>query len=226
MNVTKTKIENIPEELKAVPQWVCWTKQDKIPKDPHTGHNAKANDPTTWSDFETAVKACEKYGFAGLGFEFAPPFFGVDLDHCTDDVDFCDEFVETLRSYAEYSQSGTGVHIICKGTLPEGARRRGNVEMYSKGRYFICTGNIYNANYTSVVDCTETVKVLHSKYLPSETPRVEQRRITPVSMDDQEVIDKARNCRSGYLFNALYEGNWQGVYVSQSEADLALCNQL
>jgi len=222
----KTKTENIPEELKALPRWVCYAGRDKLPKNPRTGGNAMSNNPTTWSDFETACRACDQYHFDGLGFMFAPPYFGVDLDHCADDVDFCDEFVETLQSYAEYSVSGTGVHIICRGALPTGARRRGNVEMYSQGRYFICTGNVYNSKYTDVVDCTESVKVLHSKYLPSETPRVEQRRITPVDMEDQEVIDKARSCRSGQLFNMLYFGDWRGVYRSQSEADLALCNQL
>ena len=126
----KTNIDNIPAELKKVDRWVCYSGLDKIPKNPKTGQNAKSNDPDTWSDFETACKACEMFRFDGLGFMFAPPYFGVDLDHCTDDVDFCDEFVETLRSYAEYSVSGSGVHIICKGKLPEGARRRGNVEIY------------------------------------------------------------------------------------------------
>lgn len=222
----KTKIESIPAELKNVARWVCYSGSDKIPRNPKTGQNAKSNDPTTWGDFETACKACDEFGFDGLGFMFAPPYFGVDLDHCTDNMDFCDEFVETLRSYAEYSVSGTGIHIICKGKLPDGARRRGNVEMYSSGRYFICTGNVYNPAFTSVVDCTETIKVLHSKFLPSESPKVEPRKIIPVSMSDQEIIDKARNCKSGYLFNILYSGNWQGIYSSQSEADLALCNQL
>lgn len=224
--MTGTKIENIPDELKAVPQWVCWKMKDKVPMNPHTGRNAKSDDPSTWSDFDTAVAACERFGFAGLGFELVPPFFGVDLDHCIDDKEFCEEFVGTLQSYAEYSKSGTGIHIICKGTLPEGPRRRGNVEMYSNGRYFICTGNIFDAAYTKVVDCTDTVKVLHSKYLPPDTPRAEQRRIVSVSMDDREIIEKAKNCRSGRLFADLYEGNWHQVYPSQSEADLALCNQL
>lgn len=222
----QTRIENIPAELKGLKQWVCWVGADKIPKNPYTGVNAKSNDPSTWSDFGTACDACEKYHFNGIGFMFANGYFGVDLDHCTDNVDFCDEFVETLQSYTEYSKSGSGIHIICKGELPEGSRRRGNVEMYSSGRYFICTGNIYNPTYTHIKDCTETIKILHSKYLPSDAPRIEPRKITPVDMDDQEVIDKARNCKSGYLFNMLYQGNWQGVYSSQSEADLALCNQL
>ena len=222
----KTRIENIPQELREVKQWVCWVGQDKVPKNPYTGGNAKSNDPQTWATFEQAVEACDRYHFDGLGFMFAPPFFGVDLDHCLDDLDFCDEFVETLQSYAEISKSGSGIHIICRGTLPAGARRKGSVEMYSSGRYFICTGNLYNQKYTQVVDCTESIKVLHSKYLPSATPKAEMRKQVFVDLDDQQVIDKARSCKSGQLFSMLYSGNWKGIYTSQSEADLALCNHL
>lgn len=223
-----TKIENIPAEIKGLKQFVCWVGKDKIPKNAYTGKNAQSNNPETWADFDTAVSACDKYGFDGIGFMFANGYFGVDLDHCLDNVDFCDEFVETLQSYAEISKSGTGLHIICKGTLPSGARRKGGVEMYSSGRYFICTGNVYNEKYKNVIDCTDAVKVLHSKYLPSETPKAEKEYPTTqiVSMDDQTVVDRARNCKSGYLFTMLYQGEWQGVYSSQSEADLALCNQL
>lgn len=220
--------EKIPEELKGMNCWVISGK-DKIPRDPKTGHNANSTDKTTWGTFEQAVKACEKYGFDRIGFVFDghSGYFGVDLDHCLDNVDFVDEFVETLQSYAEISTSGDGIHIICKGKLPDGARRRGSVEMYSSGRYFICTGNVYNDNYLTVKDCTESIKVLHSKYLPTLVPKAEtSNRQAVVDLDDAEVIDKARNCKTGYLFAALYEGNWQGAFPSQSEADLAFCNQL
>ena len=75
-----TKAENIPEELKRLSQWVCVSKNDKIPKNPFNGKNAKANDPKSWGTFEQAVKACESFGFDYIGFEFASPYFGVDLD--------------------------------------------------------------------------------------------------------------------------------------------------
>lgn len=222
-----TRIENIPEELKRLNQWVCWVGSDKVPKNPHTGRNAKSNDPTTWGGFTQACEACEEFRFDGIGFMFDNGYFGVDLDHCADDLDFCDEFVDTLKSYAEFSKSGSGIHIICKGKLPEGARRRGNVEMYSAGRYFICTGNVYNPSYMQVAECTEPIKGLHQKYLAKDKQLVTSRKVEQVvNMSDQEVIDKARNCKTGNLFNILYSGNWQGVYSSQSEADLALCNQL
>lgn len=222
----QTKIENIPEELKKTKQWVCWVGEDKIPKNPASGKNAQSNNPKTWGTFEQAVKACETFGLNGIGFMFASPYFGVDLDHCMDRLDFVDEFVETLQSYSEISKSGTGIHIICKGRLPEGNRRKSGVEMYSDGRYFICTGNIYNAGYTQVRDCTESIKVLHAKYLPTAVPKAKVQRSVAVDMDDAEIIDKARNCRSGSLFQMLYSGQWEGLFPSQSEADLAFCNQL
>lgn len=216
--------ESIPEELKKVKQWVCWDGT-KLPKNPYTGGNAQSNNPQTWSDYKTALKAVDKYHFSGIGFMFAPPYFGVDLDHCIDNQDFVDEFVESLQSYTEYSKSGTGIHIICKGKLPDGARRRGNVEMYSERRYFIMTGNAYGP-YKEVADCTEKIKVLHSKYLYSEAPKVAPKVVEKVSMDDSEIVDKARNCKTGSLFQLLYAGNWEGLYPSQSEADMVLCNHL
>lgn len=217
--------DNIPDELKRLKQWCCWCG-DKMPKNPYTGQNAQSNNPDTWSDFETAVKAVEKYHFDGIGFQFANGYFGVDLDHCLDDVDFVDEFVETLQSYTEFSKSGNGIHIICKGKLPEGRRRRGNVEMYCTGRYFIMTGNVYNEKYKTIKDCTESIKVLHSKYLFEETPKVAPKTFQVVDLSEQEIIDKARNCKTGGVFQLLYSGQWQGLYSSQSEADLALCNHL
>ena len=113
----KTNDKNIPAELRNTPNWVCWAGTDKIPKNPATGKNAQSNNPKSWGTFKQAIKACETYNFDGVGFMFAPPYFGVDLDHCLDKVDFCDEFVETLQSYAEISMSGSGLHIICKGKV-------------------------------------------------------------------------------------------------------------
>lgn len=217
--------EKIPEELKLLKQWVCWTS-DKLPKNPYTGGNAQSNNPETWSDFETACKAVKKYRFNGVGFMFAPPYFGVDMDDCVENQELIDEFVESLQSYTEFSTSGTGIHIICKGALPDGQRRKGKIEMYQEKRYFIMTGKVYDERYTQIVDCTETIKVLHHKYLYTPTPKALPRTVEKINMSDQDVIDKARSCKTGSLFQLLYSGSWEGLYSSQSEADLAFCNQL
>lgn len=223
-----TKIDSIPSDLRNLKQFVCATGTDKLPKNPYTGGNAQTNNPSTWGTYNDAIDGCRKYGFDYIGFVFTSntPYFGVDLDHCLDKVDFCDEFVETLQSYSEISRSGKGLHIICKGSLPDGARRKGGVEMYSSGRYFICTGNIYNEKYTSIRDCTEEIKILHAKYFPSSIQNVMTQQTSNLNLTDEEILTKARNSKTGSAFNLLYSGQWQGMYYSQSEADLAFCNYL
>lgn len=216
--------ENIPVELKKLKQWVCYDNS-KLPKNAYTGGNAMSNNPDTWSDYDTAIRAMQTYGFLGIGFMFANGYFGVDLDKCLDDVDFVDEFVDTLNSYTEISKSGNGIHIICKGSLPQGARRRGNIEMYQTGRYFIMTGKCYG-EVRPIIDCTDTVKILHEKYLAERKPEINKPRFERLELSDTEIIDKARSSKNGVYFQALYDGNWQGGYSSQSEADLALCNML
>lgn len=217
--------ENIPSELKQLKQWVAWSG-DKLPKNPYTGGNAQSNNPDTWADFETACKSVDKYHFNGIGFMFAPPYFGVDMDDCVENQELIDEFVESLQSYTEYSTSGTGIHIICKGKLPEGARRKGKIEMYESKRYFIMTGNAYSEKYRTIQDCTESIKVLHHKYLYTPAPKALPMQLEKIDMSDQDVIDKARSCKTGSLFQLLYSGAWEGLYASQSEADLAFCNHL
>lgn len=240
--------EFIPEELKLLKNWVCWKAEPdpkahsglkKIPINPHTGGQAMSNNPDTWSDFETAVRVSAD--FAGIGFVFdGSGYFGVDLDDMPDALEqfkggmydnVIGEFVYGLKSYTELSYSGSGIHIICKGRLPEGARRRSGIEMYEKSRFFVMTGNYYS-EFVEIADCTETIKPLHEKYLMQDKnfnpgkknvhPGAQNFSLTPSA---SEIIEKARNSQNGRKFEALYKGDISG-YASQSEADMAFCNIL
>lgn len=233
----------IPEELKRLHQWVCWQgtpdparpgKLKKVPINPKTGGHAQSNNPDTWSDYQTAVKASGNY--SGVGLMFANGYFGVDIDDAEEAIkdykaggndNIIAEFVYTLESYAEYSQSGKGLHIICKGTLPDGGRRKGNVEMYSEGRYFIMTGK-QAAEYGDIVDCTETIKPLHAKYIGGGKQTADNTAAanTAMDLDDEQIIQAALASKQGSGFQTLRDGLWQGLYQSQSDADLAFCNML
>jgi replicative DNA helicase len=227
--------KNIPESLKQLKQWVCFKfehnekkgKADKIPKDPRTGYNAKANDPATWSDYQTAVNALSKYGFDGIGIEFANGIFGVDLDNVIEGGKLTTEaqdIIKTLDSYTEYSPSGTGIHILCKGSIPDKDRRRGNVEMYSEGRFFTVTGKVVGAA-KEVQERTAQAAAVHAKYLRREEAPKATNQPQDLNISDSELISKAMSARNGDIFRALWNGNISG-YNSQSEADLALCNLL
>ena len=236
--------EFIPEELKRLKNWVCWKAEPdekahsgikKIPINPYTGGQAMSNNPDTWSDFETAVRISAD--LAGIGFVFdGSGYFGVDLDDMPEALEqfkngrhdnVIGEFVYGLKSYTELSNSGNGIHIICKGRLPEGARRRGGIEMYDKGRFFVMTGN-YCSEFIDISDCTESVKPLHEKYLAqhkSVPEKTNNSPVVPLSLSASEIVEKARSSQNGAKFEALYRGDITG-YSSQSEADMAFCNIL
>ena len=239
------KYSAIPQELKGYKNWVCWQAYpdpkshsgiSKKPVNPKTGGLAQSNNPDTWSDFETAVRESAKY--SGIGFMFSnSPFFGVDLDDMPNDIqdyqnggadNIISEFVNTLQSYTEFSQSKTGVHIICKGTLSEGRRKAkndsGGFEMYENGRFFVVTGN-YCSEYGYINDCTESVKPLHSKYLGKAAEPKPNKNITVNLNSVDDIVRAACSAKNGSLFKALYSGDFS-AYSSQSEADMAFCNML
>jgi len=216
---------NIPLELRELKNWVCWkkitlenNKTTKIPINPNTGSNAMANNANTWGTFEQALDGFKKYNLAGIGFMFQFPYFGVDLDNPTDELKI--EFISTLNSYTEISQSGNGIHIICKGKLPEGSRRKNGIEMYDSNRFFVMTGE--SVNVSEIKDCTKEIQTLHNKYLGAKYV-VQNVEVVDSVLEDNEVIKKAGNSKNGSLFTLLFGGNWQGVYPSQSEADMAFC---
>jgi putative DNA primase/helicase len=144
------KVECIPEELWVRPQWVVWkavgNKPDKIPYSARTGRRASSTDLLTWSTFQEALEAYENGDYAGLGFVFssADPYTGIDLDNCVDENGeialWALEIVRYFDSYTERSATGTGLHIIVRGEVPN--RRKGDVEVYSSKRFFTVTGHV------------------------------------------------------------------------------------
>lgn len=231
--------ENIPQELKELNQWVCWKseprdgKTTKTPINPKTGGYAMSNNPATWGSFEMAVNMSKN--FNGIGFMLGNGIFGIDLDDMDEEIEkykngdsenVIAEFIYTLESYAEYSPSGKGIHILCKGELPPEGRRKGNFEFYETGRFFTVTGDIAS-EYTEVEDCTETVKYLHSKYIGVPTkPTNTKQEPRLLDLDESQLVDIALKSKQGQAFNTLYSGFWEGLYPSQSEADLAFANML
>lgn len=240
--MTQLKPNSIPEELKRVPNWCCYQlmpdksrpeKPKKIPKNALTGGNAQSNNSETWTTYEKAVEGLRKYGFNGLGFFFSAPYFGVDIDGIEDEIDaylhddrdnIVSEFIHGLQSYAEYSVSKKGIHIICKGELPAGGRRKANVEMYSEGRFFIMTASPAS-EYTEINDCTDTIKSLHEKYIGGDKS-TGIKHIQQLELTDSDIVNLASNSNQGSAFQMLFSGSWQGFYPSQSEADMAFCNML
>lgn len=215
----------------------------KVPINAMDGQPAKSNDPVTWCDFDTACLGKERFGLDGIGFMFSGDgIFGIDIDHCYDpetrELDpAAAEIIETVQSYTELSPSGTGIHILCKGALPEGRKRRGAVEMYSTLRYFTVTGNQFGLEYP-FSDCTERVAVMHRKYLgEEETAGGAQKAALPIpagrgtnaDMTVDAILRRMFDSKHGQKLQDLYNGSWEQYGIgdgSQSSADQAFCNTL
>ena len=125
-----------------------WTKPPYVATDPE--RKASSTDPTTWCSFDDAVAAVSDGTLDGVGItlgqqgDVADRIVAVDLDHCiTDDeiVAWAQRIIEQLDSYTERSPSGNGIRVLVFAeSLPPHGRKRGNVEMYSSGRYVTLTG--------------------------------------------------------------------------------------
>ncbi len=244
--------DNIPDELKQLPQWVCWKwelradskgalKWTKPLHNARTGHYADSTRAETWAAFEEALAAAPR--FDGIGVVFSPddPHAGVDLDNCIDAggvlAPWAADIVAQLDTYAEVSPSGTGLKLWVKGALPPGGRSkggrgedgRGKVEVFNMGRYFTVTGHSFDEVPKRINERSEQLAVLHKRIFDkpiSQPPASSPTPSTPVASDDAEIIRLASDSKSGPKFSRLWHGDTGDYDADQSRADAALCQML
>ena len=151
--MTDTPFSSIPEEMRLYPQWVVWkltTRAQtgtviKLPIDPNTGDAARVSDRVTWGTYDQALAAFQTGKYSGMGYVFneADPFCFIDLDHVINNGDWdpvARDALSNIQSWSEFSQSGDGVHIICKAEGRD-AKKIAGVEIYYTGRFVAMTGN-------------------------------------------------------------------------------------
>ena len=143
----------VPEILKSQRRWLLWRYEERArraTKVPYqvSGAPASSTGTSTWTSFDEAVAAVQNTDRGGIGIALGDGLVGVDFDHVRDpETGRIEPWVERLmgrlQSYSEVSPSGTGIHVICRGELPQGSRKFTDlrVEMYDSGRYFTVTGH-------------------------------------------------------------------------------------
>ena len=220
--------DNIPEELRALPQWVG--RRGKIPLNPATGEGAKAGVPSTWGTLEQAVTGVNAGRFEGIGFEFATGdgLVGIDLDHVVDPhtgevQPWALEIVQRLDSYTEYSPSGTGLHIFVHGDIPDAGRKKTfnkdtgeAVELYKEKRYFTVTAKPFHP--APIADRSAELTALYAELFPH------QQNHTALS----PAIDAPEYLRIGLDKDRTFRALWDGYRNTGDESsnDLALMNKL
>ena len=235
----------IPQELKDIPRWVIWKlenrngKQTKVPYCAFdSGKRAKVDDKNTWSTFKVAWQAYQQGLCDGVGLVLSSDdeLYGIDLDNVYDpstgkwDKQAKKILEQCQTTYVEFSHSGRGVHIYGYGNLSKlSGRRKGNVEVYENGRYFIMTGWEVEGHSNTVTKQTQVIdwlakNIFAPKYVRAES---EPTSVTRVEMTDDELLERAKNAANGFKFSALYnQGDLAAYGNDHSAADLALCVML
>ncbi len=227
--------ENIPTELKGYKHWLVWKgipkengKIDKPPLQVANGYNADITNPAHWGTFEEAVAIARKYPdkIDGIGFALncVNPYAIIDLDDTGDNQDQYNrqlEIYKAFNSYSEYSPSGKGIHIVCKGKIPQG-RRRDHIEVYSQDRYITFTGKTLNS--APIEDRQSLLDILWAEMgAPPKEYKVTE---GPQKEEDEVILKRATHAQNGEKFMKLWLADYGSLYPSQSEADFALVDIL
>ena len=235
----QVQLGNIPLELRNLNQWCGWRyeyRPERNPSKPWTkppfqvgGLSAKSNDPSTWASFDSIVRHLDQFDGPGFVFSAGDPYIGIDLDGCRDPLDgfiepWAQEIIRKLATYTEVSVSGTGVHLIAKGSLPPGGRKKGGFEIYKLGRYFTMSGHWLPDTPREIHERQSELEEVHTSVFGSQEQPT-RNGVGPTELSDSEVLQKALSAHNGEKISRLYAGDISG-YVSPSEADLALCSLL
>jgi len=231
---------NIPGELKKMHNWVLWKLEDrkgaegKKAKIPYTiyGKMASSNKPLSWTTFEQAIEVyTHSEIYSGIGFMFqGTGITGVDKDHCIENGVISDEaqyIIDTLDSYTEKSQSGSGIHVLVKGTIPKAIKKE-EIEMYDTGRYFVVTGDLISKS-NKVEERQPQLDALYKIYQKHKDVKKEAADKIPAPKEIQscsDLLEKAFYGKNGFKIKALYSGDMSSCDNDHSRADQSLCNYL
>ncbi len=242
----KVNFVNIPQELKNNASFCVWRlekrrgKPTKVPYNPRTGQLAKTNDPSTFADFATAMKAYAMGGWDGIGYRVSEGIGAIDIDHCIREDGSLNDVAASILAflpdaYFEKSPSGTGLRGFFR-LSPDFAydktvyyinNRQHGLEVYLPGvtnRFVTVTGDIFRSGSVSRND--EALQNLLDTFMKRKA-QVSNRTVEPCSyLTDEQVIEHASRSESGDKFKALMDGRWEEGYDSQSDADMALVSIL
>lgn len=223
--------ENIPAELRARPQWVCWRwelRDGNPTKPPYqtNGRKAKSNDSKTWTTFEEVLAAYQAGEFSGVGYCLTDdePFTLGDVDDCRDPVTgvvapWAAELLAGWSSYAELSPSATGLRTVGRGKKPGtqcGPKkyRGGKIEMYdrSTNKYLTFTGHRLPDTPAVITDAQEHITRIYAAVFPepgkAEQPGTDRRPGPKPSANGKQQKSGKRT------------GPWGKPYAELSDDDL------
>jgi len=159
-------------------QFINYLKSNKLPYDAAQGASCDPHNPSAWLSYEEAKRRADARSDLGVGFVFTKvdPFFFIDIDHCLnpDGRSWSDLALKVCGMFpgaaVEVSQSGTGLHIIGSGAVPDHSCKNValGMELYTEGRYVALTDALSG---DPTLDFSDRMADFVSSYFP---PRVSE----------------------------------------------------
>jgi hypothetical protein len=157
--------ETVPAEMLQAKRWMRYFLKPKpdgkgCAKIPLGDHALES----TWSTFDEAVKALEPGKEQGLGYAFYKgQIEAVDIDHCRNPKtgQICNEamlLLSRLPSWAEYSVSGQGIHVLFKGNVRGKQLGETCLQFWNSAnspRFFALTCSMVGEAFTKLKDVGE-----------------------------------------------------------------------
>ena len=239
-------IKNIPAELKTSCRFCVWKfekrngQKTKMPYNPANGDRARINDLRTFADFKTTLVTYAMGGYDGIGIAVGSGIGAFDIDHCIREDGTLNDTADTVLSifstaYVEKSPSGKGLrgffHVpedyVYDKTVYYINNRSKGLEVYMPGatnRFVTVTGDVYR---TGEIPNDETAMTTLLDTLMKRNKQVQQTHFQHHSyLDDEAVITHANEASNSEKFKKLFAGEWEDLYGSQSDADMALLSIL
>lgn len=221
----------VPQTLQNFNNWVLWRLEDGKKKPFSAKYNGLASvcKPYQWASYGAALQKLEYTDdYNGLGFVFSENcgLVFIDLDNCIDEdsgelSSFASNIIGAFSgTYIEYSQSGRGLHIVCRGKIPA-AYKSEKIELYSSARYMAFTGNAYEAAEPADKQA-ELNKLCNYFQITKKEQPAQLTEAQPITAADNEILRMAEQGANGAQFRALWAGEWRGAYKTQSNADMRL----
>lgn len=150
---------------------------------------------------EVQALAPELFDGFGIVLTAAAGLTFIDLDHVRDPdtgalEGWAARMIDTFNSWTEISVSGTGVHIFCRGRLPEtglvnclDGDPTMKIEAYSRARFAYLTGHVLHA--APVAERQRLVTLLAAHVRPAETSTATS--VGPMRSGETPILAGARN---------------------------------
>ncbi len=232
--------QKVPPALRKRKQWLLWKATEdgrKVPRAPWATTSPEqyvsAMNATYWTSFQTAVEWQSKLprGFHlafTLTLEDDIVFF--DLDDVIVDgtlTPVAQSLITDAGSYAAVSTSGTGVHILATGTLPDGvtaltgqlaAGADQTVEVYDHDRFIAITGAHIPDTPMELLTADALLTHLEREFATVNTNTPKQAPDTPPrSRDAVHAIDTTHDIQD--IFNAIAQTRPSDIRLRSTQTE-------